>query len=74
MILVVISLYHSFPFLEWWLPSIYTLYMNEWNNEWKNYHLSIWRVDINNKIRILKNKNTIKTKKTLNLKIKKIKY
>ena len=29
-IVVVRSLYHSFPFLEWWLPSIYTLYMNEW--------------------------------------------
>ena len=32
---IIISLYHSFPFLEWWLPSIYTLYMNEWKNEWK---------------------------------------
>ena len=29
---IIPSLYHSFPFLEWWLPSIYTLYMNEWNN------------------------------------------
>ena len=29
-------LYHFFPFLEWWLPSICTPYMNEWNNQWKN--------------------------------------
>ena len=24
------------------IPSIYTLYINEWKYEWKNYHLSIW--------------------------------
>ena len=35
---IILSLYHSFPFL------VYTLYMNEWKNEWKNYHLSIWRL------------------------------
>ena len=28
-------MYHSFSFLEWRLPSIYTLYMNEWKYEWK---------------------------------------
>ena len=32
---IILSLYYSFPFLEWWLPSIYTLYMNEWKYEWK---------------------------------------
>ena len=26
---IILSLYHHFPFLEWWLPSIYTLYMNK---------------------------------------------
>ena len=26
------------------IPSIYTLYMNEWKYEWKNYHLSIWTI------------------------------
>ena len=46
-ILIVISLCHSFfvsffPILRMTIPSIYTLYMNEWKYEWKNYHLSIW--------------------------------
>ena len=45
-ILIVISLCHSFlvsffPILRMTIPSIYTLYMNEWKYEWKNYHLSI---------------------------------
>ena len=46
-ILIVISLCHSFlvsffPILRMTIPSIYILYMNEWKDEWKNYHLSIW--------------------------------
>ena len=32
---IIISLYHSFSFLEWWLSSIYSLYMNKWKYEWK---------------------------------------
>ena len=32
---IIFSLYHPFLFLEWWLLSIYTLYMNERMYEWK---------------------------------------
>ena len=39
---IIISLYHSFSFLEWWLPFIYTLYMNEWKNERMNERMKEW--------------------------------